>query len=908
METVKIVFDIDTKDIKTSTDDLKALNKVTETEIETLKRLEAESNASKVAFSQLSKEIKSANAELVNVKKQFGDASKEAQSAQKNVDSLTDKMAELKNTVKPLDEAFVSLRTQVKLAKEEALKAADKFGEFSKEANAARQKAGLLADQMGDLNRQVGLLNPEAKAKAFSNLGGAVVGAFSVATGALQAFGVKNKEVEELAMKLQGALNITQGIASFGALKESLEDIKIVLGFTTAAQEGLTAAQRAQAIASAQAAAGIVTLTATQEAEAVAAVEAAAANTALNATFLANPVFLVIAAIGAFVGSLILLGNQYDNTKNKQIDFTSENEELKKALEASKESAVRATLAMIDLKVAKGEMSQADADIAKNNINLAKSTEDVKKSILSNTATISAYRNSLIDAKKQYEKDIIEAEKTARFSGNAFADRQLAQEKKIAKDRYDNLVKDTKSRIKKEQEILIANQGNLNNIVSEAESQNTTTVIDEGKKRIESKDAEAQKANAIIEKAWQDEYKLIQLRQKNQVDDASSNEEKLALQQQFAVENFQYELKHLQETGATVTQLQTLWENYYAVRTGLSAQQDKVFQDSCEKQLKAQKDFIDQMAAISDKEKSPTEKIQAENDAIDEKYAKQYEAAVKNGDDTTAITEAYLKAVEAQQKKLTDVIVSEDEKRKKSGMDAAMARYNREKEAMDRTIQATNELFNALSAIQAANYNQETIDAQKQKEAGLISEEEYQKKLKELKHRQDVADKNAAIFKATLDFAAALINALKAPPLAIPAQLAFVAAIAGLNLAKIIATPLPKYQKGTLSVPGMDMGRDSVQAMLQPGEAVIPTATNRAYHPTIKAIYEKKISPSEINNFVMSKTKGSPSSTNMTASIDTYALGRVLGKNKGVQIENANLVGKAIARELGNRFNARQTL
>jgi hypothetical protein len=46
----------------------------------------------------------------------------------------------------------------------------------------------------------------------------------------------------------------------------------------------------------------------------------------------------------------------------------------------------------------------------------------------------------------------------------------------------------------------------------------------------------------------------------------------------------------------------------------------------------------------------------------------------------------------------------------------------------------------------------------------------------------------------------------------------------------------------------------------------------------------------------------------MTASVDTYALGRVLSKNKGVQIENANLVGKAIARELGNRFNPRQYL
>ncbi len=234
METVKIVFDIDTADVKTSTQDLLALNKVTESEVEALKRLESESNASKVAFQQLNKELKSANNELLNAKKQFGDTSKEAQSAQKNVDALTDKMAELKTSVKPVEESFVSLRTRLKEAKEEAVKAADKFGEFSAEANAARTKAGALADQMGDLNRQVNLLNPEAKAKAFSNLAQGVVGAFSVATGALQAFGIKNQEVEQIAMQLQGALNITQGIASLGALKEAYQDVKVVLGFTVA--------------------------------------------------------------------------------------------------------------------------------------------------------------------------------------------------------------------------------------------------------------------------------------------------------------------------------------------------------------------------------------------------------------------------------------------------------------------------------------------------------------------------------------------------------------------------------------------------------------------------------------------------------------------------------------------------
>lgn len=899
METVKIVFDIDTTSVKTSTDDLKALNKVTETEIETLKRLEAESNASKVAFSQLSKELKSANTELINAKKQFGDASKEAQSAQKNVDALTDKMAELKTVVKPLDDAFVSLRTQVKLAKEEAVKAAEKYGEFSKEANNARQKAGLLADQMGDLNRQVGLLNPEAKAKAFSNLGGAVVGAFSVATGALQAFGVKNKEVEALAMKLQGALNITQGIASFGALKESLADIKVVLGFTTAAQEGLTAAQRAQAITSAQAAAGTVTLTAAQEAEAIAAAEASIATKGFTASLLSNPIFLVVAAIGALAAAYMTL-----NTEVKSAILNEQ--ELADAKKKTVELKNKELQTSIDLRVAQGTLSKQKGEIEKIEAKRVEDSADLIKKL----ADLDKEENKNIETIKYKTELAKEYAKSTRESAPIFA-AKATKEAAALKESNKEIVK---SRKVVNEQLALLNKTAAN----EKEQQNIDELNsnkDLNKKNIASNEAAAAKNKQLRdkeaadkEKAFQDELNLIKLRQKNQVDDANSNEEKLALQQQFAVENFQYELKHLQETGATVTQLQTLWENYYAVRTGLSAQQDKVFQDSCEKQLKAQKDFIDQMAAISDKEKSPTEKIQAENDAIDEKYAKQYEAAVKNGDDTTAITEAYLKAVEAQQKKLTGVILSEDEKRKKSGMDAAMARYNREKEAMDRTIQATNELFNALSAIQAANYNQETIDAQKQKEAGLISEEEYQKKLKELKHRQDVADKNAAIFKATLDFAAALINALKAPPLAVPAQLAFVAAIAGLNLAKIIATPLPKYQKGTLSVPGMDTGRDSVQAMLQPGEAVIPTATNRAYHPTIKAIYEKKISPSEINNFVMSRTKGSSSSTNMTASIDTYALGRVLGKNKGVQIENANLVGKAIARELGNRFNARQTL
>ncbi len=766
-------------------------------------------------------------------------------------------MNKLATAAEDAGDGFVSLRTQVKQAKEEAQKAADKYGEFSKEANIARQRAGALADQMGDLNRQVNLLNPEAKAKAFSNLAQGVVGAFSIATGALQAFGVKNKEVEELAMKLQGALNLTQGIASIGQMKESLADLKIVLGFTSAAQEGLTKAKETD-----------IVITKAGE----------VANKSFMASLATNPIFLTVAAIGALAAAYMALNDQ---TKSAILNEQELADLKKKTVELQDKEAQTA----IDLRVAQKDISKQEGERQKIELKRIEDTKELQKQIQK--------------LNEEEKRNIERAKKTAELdeiSGKAALKRAEENNKKIAA-----------SRAALQEQLNVINKTAANE--SRQQTIDEVNEIDDGNKKIaESNKALREKEKQAREKAWQDEYTLIKLRQQNQVDEASTSEEKLALQQKFAVQNYQYELNNLIQNKASVTELQTLWETYYSKRLGLIAQQDKAVIDSCEKQLKAEKDFINKMNAIAAKELSPVEKIQAENDAIDTAYAEQYAAAVANGDDTTKITEAYLKAVEAQQKKLTDVVVSEDQKRLKSAEETAMQRYNREKEAMDRTIQATNELFNALSSIQAANYNQEAIDAEKQKKQGLISEEEYQKKLLELKRRQDIADKNAAIFKATLDFASALINALKAPPLAVPAQLAFTAAIAGLNLAKIIATPLPKYQQGTLSVPGMDMGKDSVHAMLQPGEAVIPTATNRAYHPTIKAIYEKKISPSEINNFVMSRTKAGSMSTNMTASVDTYALGRVLNKNKGVEIQNANLVGKAIARELGNRFNARQSL
>ncbi len=91
--------------------------------------------------------------------------------------------------------------------------------------------------------------------------------------------------MQEIAQKLQGALNVVQGIQSIIGLKEAYEDLKIILGITTTAQKGLTVAN---------------------EAEAVSAQTAAAANRGLAASL--GPIVLILGALAAAYGCVTTEG------------------------------------------------------------------------------------------------------------------------------------------------------------------------------------------------------------------------------------------------------------------------------------------------------------------------------------------------------------------------------------------------------------------------------------------------------------------------------------------------------------------------------------------------------------------------------------------------------------------------
>lgn len=780
-EVVKIVFDIDTADVKSSTDELKALKKVTDEEVKSLEKL--------------------------------------SQSAEDAGDG------------------FVSLRTQVKQAKEEAQKAAEKYGEFSKEANAARVKAGALADQMGDLNRQVNLLNPEAKAKAFSNLAQGVVGAFAVATGALQAFGVKNKEVEELAMKLQGALNITQGIASFGALKESLQDVKVVLGFTTTAQEALTVAT---------------------EAEAVATTEATVATKGFTASLLTNPIFLTVAAIGALAGAYILL--------NKETDAAILNEEELKKLRADNLKAIDEEKKIaIDLAVARGDISKQEGERRK----------------------IEAQRTKDLGDRVQKEQDLfssqVESDAKIKKSIKEIADlRKWASEEKNLE-----LKKDLQSSIYAAESELKAEEKKNRQIRSQ---RNT---LNEGIRAINKKAADEIEIQNIDEVNANKEANKKKAEQ-----DKALSEKKKAERDREAKERQQEFDKQMAELEAEA-----------------KIEADKI-EERNKAKLALEKQLVDETnrARLLLVKGDRIKELQVQMDILDEQYAEDIANAERTGKDTTGIKAKYANDQTVINQQITEAAIAEGDKQlKKREKQQDKQKKLEEKAAADKiatakfAADAILSISQNLAALQKAQTDQEISDLQTQYDKKLINEKTYNAKLKELKRKQWEADKRAQIASATIGIAQGIINALAVQPAnLVPYAIALAGTTGALQLATIIAQKPPQFAKGTLSVPGIDMGRDSVHAILQPGEAVIPTKTNKAYHPTIKAIYEKKISASEINSFVMSRTR-SGGSNKVTASVDTYALGRALSKNKTVEVGNANTIGRAMAKELMRSQNPRRS-
>lgn len=130
--------------------------------------------------------------------------------------------------------------------------------------------------------------------------------------------------------------------------------------------------------------------------------------------------------------------------------------------------------------------------------------------------------------------------------------------------------------------------------------------------------------------------------------------------------------------------------------------------------------------------------------------------------------------------------------------DAKIQRIEEEQEALDEAAEKENERTTAL--VEKGIITQEEGEARKRAAEAKTAKknEELEKKKQQLKHKQALWDKANSAAQAGIATALSLIQLWKSPgfPAAIP-LMAVVGALGALQVATILATPIPKYAKGT---------------------------------------------------------------------------------------------------------------
>lgn len=156
-------------------------------------------------------------------------------------------------------------------------------------------------------------------------------------------------------------------------------------------------------------------------------------------------------------------------------------------------------------------------------------------------------------------------------------------------------------------------------------------------------------------------------------------------------------------------------------------------------------------------------------------------------------------------------------------------------------------------------------DNEAKKDEVLKRYAEEEKKIRreqaELARKQAIFNKTMAVFQIALNTAQGIMKAVAEVPkfdfgITTGILVAAYSVLGALQAAAVIAQPIPKFAQGTKYVTGGQAGKDSVLAMLMPGERVITTAANKEYTPILDAIHDRKIPASFLNELAISKYAG----------------------------------------------------
>lgn len=115
-------------------------------------------------------------------------------------------------------------RLRMRELRKVAMEAVQAFGEFSPEAQKAKQAFADVQDQIADFNEQVRALNPD-KFEQINTVVQAGTRGFQAIAGATAIFGKESEDLQKAMVRLQGVMALTEGLAGLGRMRNELKSI-----------------------------------------------------------------------------------------------------------------------------------------------------------------------------------------------------------------------------------------------------------------------------------------------------------------------------------------------------------------------------------------------------------------------------------------------------------------------------------------------------------------------------------------------------------------------------------------------------------------------------------------------------------------------------------------------------------
>ena len=164
----------------------------------------------------------------------------------------------------------------------------------------------------------------------------------------------------------------------------------------------------------------------------------------------------------------------------------------------------------------------------------------------------------------------------------------------------------------------------------------------------------------------------------------------------------------------------------------------------------------------------------------------------------------------------------------------------------------TNQGVSSISSIVNSGYEYQSNSLRRAREKDLISQEEYDRQYREIRRRQAIIEKAAAVSQIAISTAVNIASPQNG--VALGGLTPLYIALGATQAAAVLATPVP-YAKGIKRVKGGRKGVDSVPyshydgspAVLMPGEMIVPTDKVEQYAPVLDAIYDGTIPAGYIN-------------------------------------------------------------